>query len=129
MMLDTGRRLGSALCALQGLMAVAAGAFGAHATTDAGVRELLRTGAQHQGLHALAGLVAFAALPAAGRLGGAAGWLFCAGAFLFGASLDALALGAPKVMGAITPLGGLAMMLGWLCMAVALVRVSTPKRP
>ncbi|CAN5321782.1 hypothetical protein BH09PSE2_BH09PSE2_23540 [soil metagenome] len=125
MSLTPGRRIGAALCAVQGLVAVAAGAFGAHATSDAAVRELLRTGAQYQGLHALAGLVALIALPAAGRLGAAAGWLFCAGALLFGASLDALALGAPRVVGAITPLGGLAMMLGWLLLALAVARPTT----
>ena len=108
-------------------MAVASGAFGAHATSDPAVRELLRTGAQYQGLHAMAGIVCFAALATGGRLGAAAGWLFCVGAFLFGASLDALALGATRAAGAITPLGGLAMMVGWALLALGLLRGS--RRP
>lgn len=115
-------RYGTAIAALVGLAAVAAGAFGAHAAADPGAKELLRTGAQYQGLHALAAIVVFAALPGLGRMALAAGWLFVVGAVLFGGSLDLMAMGGPRVLGMITPLGGLAMMLGWLLLAVAALR-------
>jgi uncharacterized membrane protein YgdD (TMEM256/DUF423 family) len=48
-----------------------------------------------------------------------AGWLFLAGIALFSGSLYALALGAPKWLGAVAPLGGTAFVLGWLAFAVA----------
>jgi len=51
-----------------------------------------------------------------------AGWLFLAGIALFSGSLYALALGAPKWLGAVAPLGGTAFILGWLAFAVAAVR-------
>lgn len=119
---SAGRSVGAALSALLGMTAVAAGAFGAHAAKTEAVRDLLRVGAQYQGLHALAALVAFAALPAMGRWSSAGGWLLAAGALLFGGSLDALAFGAPRMVGVVTPLGGMAMMLGWLALAAGALR-------
>jgi len=52
----------------------------------------------------------------------ASGWLILAGLLLFSGSLYALALGAPRMLGAITPVGGAALILGWLALAGALVR-------
>jgi uncharacterized membrane protein YgdD (TMEM256/DUF423 family) len=114
--MNAQRRGGAAFAALVGLAAVASGAFGAHAATDPAARELLRTGAQYQGLHALAAFTALAVAP--GRTGAVAGWLLALGALLFGASLDALAAGAPRAVGAVTPLGGLLMMGGWAALAL-----------
>nr|WP_240047659.1 DUF423 domain-containing protein [Sphingomonas panacisoli] len=98
------------LAALSGAMAIAAGAFGAHwAPKD--VADLLKTGGQYQMIHAVATLVAVrmdARGPAA---------LFVAGGALFAISLYALALGAPRPVGAITPIGGVAMIVGWLWLA------------
>lgn len=122
--MDAERRFGAMLSALLGMMAVMAGAFGAHAAPDEHVRELLRTGAQYEGLHALAALLAFAALPALGRWSSAGGWLLAAGALMFGGSLDALAIGAPRLVGIITPIGGLSMILGWLGLAIGAARAS-----
>lgn len=51
-----------------------------------------------------------------------AGWLFLAGIALFSGSLYALALGAPKWLGAVAPLGGTAFVLGWLAFVVAAAR-------
>jgi uncharacterized membrane protein YgdD (TMEM256/DUF423 family) len=93
--------------------AVALGAFGAHAlkaTLSAEALGWWQTGVQYQMWHGLA-LIALAAtgdtrlkLPAI---------LLAAGAILFSASLYAMALGAPHWLGAVTPLGGLAMIAGW----------------
>jgi len=107
----TGRaaKVVGALAGLNGLMAVAAGAFGAHAASDPGVKELLRTGSLYQLVHAAAGM-ACAALPRAGALPGA---LLGAGALAFGGSLYLLALTGVRILGVVTPLGGLVMMAGW----------------
>lgn len=105
-------RLIAVLAALSGAMAVAAGAFGAHGASPRAA-ELLKTGAHHQLIHAVAALVAL------GRPRGAgAAWAFVIGGAIFAGSLYALALGAPRAMGAITPIGGLALIGGWLWLAL-----------
>lgn len=55
----------------------------------------------------------------------AAGWLLAAGIVLFSGSLYALALGAPRVLGAVTPFGGLSFILGWLAFAIAVIYART----
>jgi uncharacterized membrane protein YgdD (TMEM256/DUF423 family) len=100
------------LAALSGALAVAAGAFAAHGAGERAA-ELLRTGAHYQLVHALA---AFMVL---GRpRGTAAAWLFVSGAAIFAGSLYAMAFGAPRVLGAVTPVGGVALILGWLTLAL-----------
>src|SRR6185503_18447350 len=99
------------LGALSGLLAVAAGAFGAHALKQRLSPELLsvwHTGATYQMFHALA-LVAVGILVARAPQAalGWAGWLFVAGTVLFSGSLYALALSGVRVLGAITRIGGL----------------------
>lgn len=104
-------------------LGVVAGAFGAHALRERlGVDRLdtFKTGAQYQLIHALALLaVAFAVVRWPGSLTNAAGWLFVAGIVLFSFSLYALAITDVKVLGAITPLGGVCFLAGWACLAVA----------
>lgn len=102
------------LAALSGAMAIAAGAFGAHGTTERAA-ELLRTGGQYQLVHAVAALVALS-LGARGP-----GWLFVAGAALFAGSLYGLALGGPRWLGPVTPVGGVLMMAGWVWLAWRLI--------
>ena len=109
--------------ALSALVAVAAGAFGAHALRARLSTEHLavfETGARYQMYHALGLLaVAWAATRWPGALVQAAGWLFIAGTLLFSGSLYALTLSGVRWIGAITPLGGLAFMAGWLCLALS----------
>ena len=98
------------------------GAFGAHALKERLGAEALsvwQTAVQYHFWHALA-LLAVAQL--AGTWARASGWLFAAGVVVFSGSLYALALGAPPIMGMITPLGGVALILGWLAFAVAALR-------
>jgi uncharacterized membrane protein YgdD (TMEM256/DUF423 family) len=95
--------------ALSAAVAIGAGAFGAHGTSGE-ARELLKTGGLYQMVHAVA-VVALA-----GRARGAA-WLMLAGAAVFAFSLYGLAVGAPRIIGAITPVGGLGMIAGWLWVA------------
>jgi len=104
------------LAALSGGLAVAAGAFGAHGASGLPA-ELLKTGAQYQMVHAIAALVALTR-----PSGRAAGWCFVGGGALFAGSLYALALGAPKLIGIVTPFGGLALIAGWVVLAVGALR-------
>jgi uncharacterized membrane protein YgdD (TMEM256/DUF423 family) len=114
------------LGALSGFVSVAAGAFGAHALKARLAPDLLaafETGARYQMFHALALLAVALLLP---RFPGAAlawaGWLFLAGTLLFSGSLYALALSGVRVLGAVTPLGGVAFLAGWLALALAAAR-------
>jgi uncharacterized membrane protein YgdD (TMEM256/DUF423 family) len=108
-----GVRIWLALAALNGLMAVAAGAFGAHAVSDPQVKEWLRTGAQYQMVHAVAALACFGLLRLAAGPADWAGWLFTIGGLIFGGSLYILAMTGVRVMGAVTPIGGALMLIGW----------------
>jgi uncharacterized membrane protein YgdD (TMEM256/DUF423 family) len=106
-------RLWLLLAAVNGLMAVAAGAFGAHAASDPNAKEWLRTGAQYQLAHALAGLICFPLVRAGLGQGAVAAGLFGVGALIFAGSLYLMALTGLRVLGAVTPIGGLLLMLGW----------------
>jgi uncharacterized membrane protein YgdD (TMEM256/DUF423 family) len=117
------------LAAVSGMLAVAAGAFGAHALRERLSADLLgtfQTAASYQMYHALA-LLGVGILMARFSTDGsawltAAGWLFVAGTVLFSGSLYALALTETRWLGAITPLGGVAFVLGWLALAVGVTR-------
>ena len=109
------------------LLAVAAGAFGAHGLRDrVGARELeiWQTGAHYQQVHAvvlLAVALWAAQAHAAGQptqLHGVAMALFAAGVLIFSGTLYAMTLGGPRVLGAITPLGGLCLLGAWAIVAL-----------
>jgi uncharacterized membrane protein YgdD (TMEM256/DUF423 family) len=108
--------------ALSALVSVAAGAFGAHGLRVRLTPEYLavfETAARYQMYHALGLLaVAWAITRWPGALPVWAGWLFVAGTVLFSGSLYALALTGVRWLGAITPLGGVAFLAGWLCLAL-----------
>lgn len=124
----TAARMLALLGALNGFVAVAAGAFGAHALKARLTPDLLavfETGARYQMVHALA--IVAAGLVAArwpGPAAPVAGWLFVAGCIVFSGSLYVLALSGVRGWGAVTPLGGLALLGGWLCLAWAAVRAA-----
>ena len=110
--------------AVLGGLAVVLGAFGAHAVKariDAEALGWWQTAVQYQMWHALAilglGLSAkeWARLP---------GWLFTAGTVVFASTLYAMALGAPRWLGAVTPIGGLLMIAGWGVLALRAARSS-----
>jgi uncharacterized membrane protein YgdD (TMEM256/DUF423 family) len=96
--------------ALSGALAVAAGAFGAHGASGAAA-DWLKTGAQYQLLHAIAAL-AILRLDAKGPA-----VLFLAGGAIFAVTLYLMALGLPRWLGAITPIGGALLIAGWLWLA------------
>ena len=108
--------------ALSGFIGVAAGAFGAHALRNRLSPEMLavfETGVRYQLYHTFAVLfVAVAAARFDGWLVRGAGWSFTAGIVLFSGSLYALALSGVTTLGAITPIGGLAFLVGWGMLAV-----------
>ena len=108
---------------LFGFAAVAAGAFGAHALRARLAPEMLavfETGARYQMYHALALLAAaWVASQWPSGAATAAGWLFTAGIVLFSGSLYLLALTGTRWLGAITPLGGVAFLAGWVALALA----------
>nr|WP_026072711.1 DUF423 domain-containing protein [Nodosilinea nodulosa] len=118
-------RLLIAIAAIFGGTAVAAGAFATHALRAQLSDRLLavfETGARYQMYHALAlllvALVGSQGLGAPGLLT-AAGWAFVVGTVVFSGSLYALALTGQNLLGAIAPLGGAVLMVGWGCVAVA----------
>jgi uncharacterized membrane protein YgdD (TMEM256/DUF423 family) len=98
------------LAAFSAAIAIAAGAFGAHRATGKAV-DWLQTGAMYQLIHAVAAV----ALGPAQRQ--AAGMLL-AGAAIFAFSLYAMAFGAPRWLGAVTPIGGIVMIAGWAMLAL-----------
>ncbi len=115
-----------ALASISALLSVAAGAFGAHALEARLAPDLVtvfETGARYQMFHALGLLgVAWAASRLPGGLAAAAGWLFVAGTVLFSGSLYLLALTGVRWLGAVTPVGGVAFLAGWACLAWAALR-------
>ena len=109
--------------AVAGLIAVAFGAFGAHGLRGRLSPEMLavfETGVRYHMYHALALLLTAALMPRfPGRAMAAAGWLFISGIVLFSGSLYLLAVTGVTVLGAITPIGGVAFLAGWASLVVA----------
>ena len=109
-------------------LTVAAGAFGAHAlkgTLNTEQMAVFETAARYQGMHALGLIAAAWAMDRwPGRLSTTAGWLLLAGIVLFCGSLYAISLFGLRGLGLLTPMGGLAFMAGWLCLAAAAAKKS-----
>src|ERR1041384_559964 len=109
-------RLFLALGAFFALAGVAMGAFGAHALSGRLTPDRLaiyETAARYQMYHAFGMMAVGLATARWGSIASASGWSFVIGTLIFCGSLYALALGAPRWFGAITPIGGLAFMIGW----------------
>ena len=103
-------------------LAVAAGAFAAHGLRDrleARALEIFETAARYHMYHALAMIVAALVATSGAKT---AGWIFQAGIVVFSGSLYALSLTDVKILGAITPLGGLAFLAGWAWLAISALR-------
>lgn len=114
-----------AAAAVNGFLAVALGAFGAHALKSklsADMLAVYETAVQYHFYHTLA-LLAVAVLMVNGVSGlKLSGILFLAGTIIFSGSLYALALSGVKILGAITPIGGLCLLAGWACLAFAAIK-------
>jgi len=116
------------IAAINGALAVAAGAFGAHALQgrlDTHALQVFETGARYHMYHALAmGLAALAVRSGAGATqASAAAGFFLAGIILFSGSLYLLALTGIRSLGIVTPFGGLAFLAGWIALAWAATKV------
>ncbi|SMP48857.1 DUF423 domain-containing protein [Noviherbaspirillum suwonense] len=112
--------------AISAFIGVAGGAFGAHALKSRLAPDLLavfEVGVRYQMYHAFA-LIATAWIIGRwpGGAANAAGWLFIAGTLLFSGSLYLLSLTGVRWLGAITPLGGLAWLAAWACLAWAVAK-------
>jgi uncharacterized membrane protein YgdD (TMEM256/DUF423 family) len=119
-------RLFAVVGSVSAFLAVLAGAFGAHTLRTRITPDLLavfETAARYHMYHAL-GLfaVAWAATQWPTTLVRTAGWLFVAGTVVFSGSLYVLSLTGARWLGAVTPLGGLCFLAGWLALAIAVWR-------
>ena len=112
--------------AVNGFLAVALGAFGAHGLKRIATPEQLawfNTASEYQMSHALAILLCgLVAIHINSRYITIAGYLFLAGIVIFSGSLYAMALGAPRWLGAVTPIGGTAFLLAWAILAWSALR-------
>jgi uncharacterized membrane protein YgdD (TMEM256/DUF423 family) len=119
----TASRYFASIGAISAFIGVGAGAFGAHALRGQISADLLQTwetGARYQVYHAFALIAcAWVASTSSSPWAERAGWSFIVGTFLFSGSLYALALSASRALGAVTPFGGLALLAGWIMLAVA----------
>ena len=125
----SGERFLFVASGVAGCLAVALGAFGAHALRgflatlpDGEARQRIwETAAHYHLIHALAVATAgyLAGKPGAPALATVAGYCFLAGIFLFSGSLYAMTLTGVRALGAITPFGGLSFIAGWAAMAIA----------
>jgi uncharacterized membrane protein YgdD (TMEM256/DUF423 family) len=115
------------LGALLGGLGVAAGAFGAHALRarlEPRMLEVFETGARYQMYHALALFgVAWLLQQTQSTAAQVAGWAFVAGILLFSGSLYAMAFTGMRGLGAVTPIGGVAFIVGWAALAVAATKL------
>ena len=118
-------RIFLAIAAILAGLAVAAGAFASHALKERlsdRALEIFETASRYQMYHALALLlvaVLLAQMAMPSSLLNTAGYAFLVGIVLFSGSLYALSLSGVKWLGAITPLGGVAFLIGWGCVAAA----------
>lgn len=114
-----------AASAISGFLAVALGAFGAHALKQrlsADMLAVYETAVQYHFYHTLA-LLAVAVLMAGGAQGlKLSAMLFLVGTLIFSGSLYALALSGVKILGAVTPIGGLCLLAGWACLTYAAIK-------
>ncbi len=122
-------RLWLLLAALGGFTGVALGAFAAHGLKHRLSPEYLavfQTGTHYQLIHALALFgVGLLALQRPGRLINLAGGLFAGGMLLFSGSLYLLTLTGIRGLGMLTPFGGVAFLLGWLCLGLVALRMKS----
>ena len=120
-------RLWIKLGGILGGLSVMLGAFGAHSLKERLTEKSLatfQTGVQYQFMHSIAlilvGLLMLSLGEESNKRLNRSGWFFAIGILLFSGSLNSLALGGPRWLGPVTPLGGLSFMIGWVLLAFSL---------
>ena len=113
------RRDWLALAALNAFVAIAMGAFAAHGISDPKAAEWLRTGAQYAFWHTMATFASAAFMGMGAPRARFAPAFFLTGSVIFAGSLYAMAFGAPRWLGAITPIGGVLFLCGWAWLALS----------
>jgi len=108
------RRNWLTLAAISGFISIAVGALAVHGVSDPRAKELLKTGAQYEFMHAIATIACATLMQLGAARARFAPAAFLSGSLLFSGSLYALAFGAPRWTGAITPIGGLLFLIGWV---------------
>jgi len=121
------RRTWMMLAAVGGFVAVAVGAFAAHGIQDPKAAEWLRTGATYGFMHTMATFACATIMNIGGYRARFAPAFFLSGVVLFSGSLYAMALGGPRMLGAITPLGGLCFLIGWAILVWAGMTIDKDK--
>jgi uncharacterized membrane protein YgdD (TMEM256/DUF423 family) len=115
------------LAAASGFISVAMGAFAAHGIADPQAKEWLRTGAQYEFMHSMATLACATFMQVGGHRARFAPAFFLSGSVFFAGSLYAMAFGAPRWFGAITPIGGTLYLAGWAILVWAAATIDRPK--
>ena len=114
------------LAALSGLLSVAIGAFATHGMHDPRAAELLKTGASYQFMHSMATFACATFMQIGARRARFAPAFFLPGVVLFSGSLYAMAFGAPRIVGVITPIGGMLFLAGWATLMWASRTIDQP---
>jgi len=107
------------LAALNAFVAIAMGAFAAHGISDPKAAEWLRTGAQYAFWHTMATFASAAFMGMGAPRARFAPAFFLTGSVIFAGSLYAMAFGAPRWLGAVTPIGGVLFLCGWAWLALS----------
>ena len=115
------------LAALNAFVAIAMGAFAAHGISDPKAAEWLRTGAQYAFWHTMATFASAAFMGMGAPRARFAPAFFLTGSVIFSGSLYAMAFGAPRWLGAITPIGGVLFLIGWAWLAVSARDLDRPR--
>ncbi|MCC6679628.1 MAG: DUF423 domain-containing protein [Phycisphaeraceae bacterium] len=118
------------LAGLFGLTAVVAGTFAAHVIQgriEVDLLEIFEVGVRYQMFHALAILALAGFAERSGKLGAAAIWCWSAGIVIFAGSLYLLSLTGARWLGAITPIGGVLFVSGWVCIIISGVKLRSLK--
>ena len=124
--MNTTAKLFLSLGSISGALAVMIGAFGAHGLKDKLSEEMLaiyKTGVEYHFYHTFALLViGLVAMHVKSPLLTASGWSMAAGIVIFSGSLYALSISGVRVLGAITPIGGLCFIAGWVLLVAAIIK-------
>lgn len=121
------RRTWITLAACTGFLSVAVGAFAAHGVADPQAKEWLRLGSTYGFMHTMASFASATFMQIGARRARFAPAFFLSGVAFFSGSLYAMALGAPRWLGAATPIGGTLFLVGWAVLIWAAAGVDRPQ--